>query len=116
METSISKQQSESGHVELSIRGRLTAANATEIKKRLREMLLESVGDVFIDLSGVDFIDSSGLAVLVAVLKLTRERGGTLKLFGLQDGPREVFHLTRLDRIFDLHADRDSAGTGIAPS
>jgi anti-anti-sigma factor len=60
-------------------------------------------------MSGVSFLDSSGLAALVSGLKAAREAGGTLKLAGVNEQARQVFEITRLDQVFELYPDRDAA-------
>ena len=62
-----------------------------------------------IDVSGVDFIDSIGLAVLVQMLKRVRANNGNLCLCGLTSAVRTILHLTRLERAFRLYTDVDAA-------
>jgi anti-sigma B factor antagonist len=64
---------------------------------------------IVIDLSGVAFIDSSGLGVLVRALKQTREAGGQLKLVINSEQTLKLFHITALDQTFDIAATRDAA-------
>ncbi len=75
----------------------------------MRSAILEAIGRkevsrVAVNLSGVNYIDSSGVATLVEALQLARSRNCPLVLFGLQKGAREVLELARLDRIFDIRA------------
>jgi anti-sigma B factor antagonist len=64
---------------------------------------------IVVNLSGVPFVDSSGLAILVKGLKNCRGNGGNLYLCGLQPAVLQVFGLTRLDRAFTVFADEASA-------
>jgi anti-sigma B factor antagonist len=74
---------------------------------RLRDAVLKHAasGDplAVVDLSGVDFLDSTGLGVLVACLKRFRTLGGDLRLVVVTDRVRKVFEITGLDRAFALH-------------
>jgi anti-sigma B factor antagonist len=57
----------------------------------------------------VSFIDSSGLASLVSGLKLARERGGWLRLAGVNEQVASIFKMTLLDRVFELYPNVDAA-------
>ena len=57
---------------------------------------------VVLDLSRVDFLDSSGLGAVIALLKRVTNRSGDLKLCGLNRRVRLVFEITRAHRVFDI--------------
>jgi len=76
---------------------------------KMRSAILEGinrkdVAQVAVNLTGVNYIDSSGVATLVEGLQLARTRNCRFVLFGLQRGTREVLELARLDRIFEIRA------------
>ena len=85
---------------------------------RLREALIEATAGrpavVVVDLAGVTFIDSSGVATLVEAMKLAKAAGLTLVLCGMIDKVRDVFALARLDKFFRLAATRREA-LGLVP-
>ena len=62
----------------------------------------ENCRNVVLDCDGIDFIDSSGLGVLIAVLKRVTEHGGDLKLARLPKKVRMVFEITRAYKIFQI--------------
>jgi anti-sigma B factor antagonist len=62
------------------------------------------IAQVAVNLGGVNYIDSSGIATLVEGLQLARSTQRRLVLFGLQKGAREVLELARLDKIFEIRA------------
>ena len=66
-------------------------------------------GPVILDLSRVDFIDSSGLGAIVAVMKFLAP-ARKLELAALTPNVERVFHLTRMDSVFPIHAAAPSAG------
>ena len=81
--------------------GRLVAAVAPS----LREELAGRVGDgsnVLFDLSKMTHIDSSGLGVLVQILQKTKAGGGKVVLAGMQPGPKIVFDITKVSRVFEI--------------
>jgi len=55
-----------------------------------------------VDLSGVSYIDTSGLATLVEAVRIARKQGTRLILGGIHDQPRYFFEITHLDRLFDI--------------
>ncbi len=71
----------------------------------------KEVRQVAVNLSGVNYIDSSGVATLVEGLQFARSRNCRFVLFGLQRAAREVLELALLDKIFDIRAtERDVFG------
>lgn len=92
----------------VSIAGRFTAGNESlfisEIKK--------NAGDVFkivLDCSQMEYIDSTGLGVIVRFLKDFTAKGGRLALADLQATPKLVFEITRAYKIFDIYDTKDLA-------
>ena len=76
---------------------------------RMRSAILEGinrkeVSKVAVNLGGVSYIDSSGVATLVEGLRLARTRNCRFVLFGLRKETNEVLVLARLDRIFEICA------------
>lgn len=59
--------------------------------------------DVVLDCAAVEFIDSSGLGLLIAMLKRVAERGGELKLAGITKKMRMVIEITRTHKIFRIY-------------
>ena len=78
--------------LKVEIDGRLVAA----VAPALREEILG------FDLSGMAHIDSSGLGVLVQVLQKVKAGGGKVVLAALQSGPKIVFDITKVSRVFEI--------------
>ena len=74
----------------------------------MRELTQDRSGRVLLDLSSVDFIDSSGLGAIVAALKQLQP-GQKMVLCGLTPTVAKVFRLTRMDSVFPIFDDMDSA-------
>lgn len=83
---------------------------------QVREAILAAVKDkrspVIVNLEGVTYIDSSGVATLVEGLQLTRGYEGAFRLSGLSDRVREVFELARLEKVFAIYSDVETALNG----
>ncbi|SIO48003.1 anti-sigma B factor antagonist [Rhodovulum sp. ES.010] len=87
---------------------RIDSAVAIRFKDRMREVVGEGPGRVVLDLGAVDFLDSSGLGAVVAVMKLLGP-DRRLELCNLTPNVEKVFRLTRMDRVFTIHADCEAA-------
>ena len=86
---------------------RIDAAMAVQFKEDMRQMIEGGPDHVILDLSEVEFIDSSGLGAIVASMKLMK--GGRLDLAGLTPMVDKVFRLTRMDTVFKLFNSIDDA-------
>lgn len=86
---------------------RLDASCAVVFKDSVRATLSGHEGRVLLDLSQVEFVDSSGLGALVAVMKMLG--GRRLELANPGEVVRKVLSLTRMDRVFVLHDSRADA-------
>lgn len=80
----------------------LDAGNSNEFKQMITPHL-ESHRLVIIDLSTLDFVDSSGLGALLSCLRATNNKGNQLKLIGLTKPVRALFELVRMHRIFSIY-------------
>jgi anti-sigma B factor antagonist len=87
---------------------------------RLREALVGIVVGgqprVVLDLQAVDFIDSTGLGILVGVLKRTRSQGGDLRLVSTRQSLRRLLELTDLGQAFPLAASVEAATVATDPA
>lgn len=87
----------------------LDAGNVSEFREALANVLEDSDRFVLLDLSQVEFVDSSGLGTILSLLRRLIGAGGDLKVCGV-DGPvRTLFELVRLHRVMDIFQDCESA-------
>jgi len=93
----------------VTLSGSLDATVSGELRLALQQALSRGVRALILDLSAVSFVDSSGLAALVSILKAARTRQAEVALCSLALPVRTVLELTRLDRVFDIYADVDQA-------
>lgn len=95
------------------ISGDIDFANSPEVRQSLLREIRESrVPRVVVNLSGVRYIDSSGVASLIEGLKASRDLGSRFILFGLSTAAREVLQLSRLLKVFEIY---DSEEKALAP-
>jgi len=75
---------------------------------KLREQLVDLVADgkyhLVVDMENVDFLDSTGLGVLVGGLKRVRAHGGSLRLVCTQERILKIFRITGLTKVFPIHS------------
>jgi anti-sigma B factor antagonist len=88
---------------------RADATFASEARTELQDLVDAGRVRFAFDLSGVTFVDSSGLSVLVTALKKTRASGGDVALVGLTPPVRSLIELTRLQSSFWMFDDLDAA-------
>ncbi|MFH0963584.1 MAG: STAS domain-containing protein [Planctomycetota bacterium] len=86
----------------IDIAGDVNMLTSDSLRDELKELVKENETRVAINLSGVAFMDSSGIATLVECLGRVRKQGGTLRLFGVRDRIRDMFAMARLDKMFSI--------------
>ncbi|HYE34020.1 STAS domain-containing protein [Methylocaldum sp.] len=82
---------------------RIDAHNSGELKDYILKLLEDGHTRLVVNLSGVRFIDSSGLGALLSGYKNASLRSGSFVLAGLQPRVQSMFELTRLHRVFDIY-------------
>ena len=92
----------------IHLRGHLNAESSRALRSIIQE-LLDGSPRLVLDMQEVDFIDSTGLGVVVGGLKAAVEKGGNLYIAGLQRKPRMVFEITRAHRYFRVFATVEEA-------
>ena len=97
------------GWAVLAVSGEVDVATAPRLRERLVGLVSEGRHRIVVDLEGVDFLDSTGLGVLVGALKRVRTHGGDLALVCTQPRVLKVFEITGLTKVFPMHASVDEA-------
>jgi anti-sigma B factor antagonist len=87
---------------------RVDASKAPLFKDEMTKCIESGQNQLVLDLSGVDFVDSSGLGAIVACLKRLGPRGN-LAIAGAKGAVSRLFTLTRMDKVFTLHDTVDAA-------
>ncbi len=94
----------------VDVKGDIDLYNSPEVRKVILEELKEKkTPRVIVNLSGVRYIDSSGVASLVEGLKVSRTLSSRFMLYGLSPAAREVLELSRLIRVFEVYASEEEA-------
>ena len=93
----------------VELRGRIDAAKGPDVKSQLAELIASGESRLVINLKSIDFIDSTGLGVLVSCLRRCVASGGDLCLADVPEFARSIFELTRLTRVFRIDYSEDEA-------
>ena len=97
------------GHTVLAVKGEVDVYTAPRLRERLVELVTEGKRKIVVDLEGVDFLDSTGLGVLVGGLKRLRSNDGEMSLVSTQSRILKVFEITGLTKVFSIHDSVESA-------
>lgn len=93
----------------IALAGEVDLNDSSMLKARFDTLLESKPPRLYVDMSGVTYIDSSGLAVLIEMMQRLHTYGGALVLYGLQATVQNVFHISRLDQVFQIHPDKTAA-------
>ena len=97
------------GYAVLAVFGEVDVYTAPHFRERLIELVSEGKHRIVVDLEGVDFLDSTGLGVLVGGLKRLRSHDGDLLLVCTQSHILKVFEITGLTKVFSIYVTIDDA-------
>jgi anti-sigma B factor antagonist len=84
----------------LPLEGEIDLHRSPRVERSLASMIKKHPDRIVVDLSGVTFIDSSGMAVLIRAMQNMKEYGGMLTLSGINENVRPIFETARLDQVF----------------
>ena len=93
----------------ISVSGEIHVTTAPEFSQRLNDAIAAGTRGVVIDMSGVEFIDSTGLSVLLNGLRRVTRAEGRLALVVSNPTVLRLFEITKLDSTFDLQPTREAA-------
>ncbi len=88
----------------LRLRGEIDLENSPQLRERLLDIVQQQPPRMIVDLTGVSYMDSSGVGTLVELKRNLERSGGRLVLVGLQPRVRSVFEITQLDKFFVIAA------------
>ena len=94
----------------VEVQGEINLSTSQELKKSFEKLPIKKI---VVDLEQVGYIDSSGLATLVEMLKKVRGQGGSLGLAGMSDKVKSLFEITKLDKLFQIYPNQKEAITGV---
>ena len=93
----------------VSLRGEIDVYTAPRLRQALIDLVEGGAKDIVVDMDRVDFLDSTGLGVLVGGLKRVKSNEGEMKLVVTQDRIMKIFDITGLSKVFPIHGSLDEA-------
>ena len=93
----------------LELAGEIDMKNFVELRGKFKELYQDRPQLIVINMTGVGFMDSSGLATLVGALKWCRQNSSELKLVGMSERVRGIFEICRLESIFQIYDSESEA-------
>jgi anti-anti-sigma factor len=93
----------------ISLAGNLEARSIGAINQVVLPLIENGNAKLVFDCSGLRYVTSPALGILINYYKKTQAGGGDTKFFGLEDNILEIFRIVGLTRTFDIHADESSA-------
>ena len=103
------QRKEEGSVVVLKLSGRLDLASGATLKDEIKNLSKSEQTLIHLNLEEVDFINSSGLGVLVSIMKEIRMQKGRLTLSNLVSYVQEIFEITQLSHIFEIFTSEEEA-------
>lgn len=85
-----------------SLNGELDLSTANKLKDDLYKSVEEKLSDVVIDMTNLEYIDSTGIGVLVGLMKKLRTQGKDIKISNAKDNVKRIFKITGIDQIISM--------------
>ncbi len=87
----------------LTLAGEIDVYTAPRLRQAIIDLVEAGKTNLVIDMEKVDFLDSTGLGVLVGGLKRVKTTDGTLAIVATQDKILKIFDITGLNKVFSIH-------------
>lgn len=109
----VSVERVDGGVVIVAVSGEVDKNSSPQVRDTLVPLFAEKLRAVVVDLSGVSYIDSSGIATLTEGLQLSHRSGMAFRLSGMPPEIKHVFEVARLVGIFEIFDTREAALEGL---
>jgi anti-sigma B factor antagonist len=93
----------------LTLQGEIDVYTAPRLRQAIIDLVDGGATKIVVDMAKVDFLDSTGLGVLVGGLKRVRMKDGSLTIVATQDKILKIFDITGLNKVFTIHPSVDEA-------
>lgn len=103
------KMETKNGLIVCYVEGEIDINTSPGVKKSFDKLISSKAPKIIVNLSKVTYVDSSGLATLVEILKNMRSYGGKLKLSNMSSKIKSLFEITKLEKLFDIAISEEEA-------
>jgi anti-sigma B factor antagonist len=103
--------RAEGGRTVVEVSGEIDVYTAPKLREQIAELVDAGRHDIVVDMRRVEFLDSTGLGVLVGGLKRIRQHDGSMRLVCTQERILKIFRITGLTKVFPIH---ESVATAVA--
>jgi len=97
------------GKTIVAVGGEIDVYTAPKLRDKITELVAAGVYDLVIDMEAVEFLDSTGLGVLVGGLKKVRAHDGSMRRICNQERLLKIFRITGLAKVFAIHGSQADA-------
>ena len=87
---------------DVALTGEIDFASTPAVRERLLAVMENGAQEIVLHLAGLDYVDSSGLALFIEAKKLLAETGRTIRIADISPQVAKIFHLTQLGELFGL--------------
>ncbi len=85
-----------------AIGGEIDFSGSAKVREALHRFIKRTSGEVSLDLEGLEYLDSSGLAVLIEARRVLQEQGRSIRIVAVRDQVRKIFELTQVAELFGI--------------
>ena len=107
------KTESKNGLMICRVDGDIDINCSPDMKKVFDKLISQKTPKIVIEMTRVAYVDSTGLATLVWILKNMRSYGGKMRLSGMSPKIKSLFEITKLDKLFEIMASEEEAIAGL---
>jgi len=113
MNLKVETRNVQEGVAVIGLSGEVDVYTSPRLKQEMVDLLNRGTVKLVVDLSAVEYLDSTGLGVLIGGLKRARERDGDLRLICDNLRILRIFEITGLTKIFDIYRSEEEALAGL---
>ncbi len=113
MKLTVKVERDDNGVALIRIEGEVDMHTSPDVKNTLQSYFRPDISGIVLDLSGVKYMDSSGIATMVEGLQWSTESGCRFVLAGMNETVTDIFVLTKLHNVFEVSADSMTAFNNI---
>lgn len=103
MDLKVNDYTTDDGLTVITVEGEIDVYTAPKLREKLIDLVNKGKFHLLVDMEKVEFLDSTGLGVLVGGLKRVRANDGSLELVCTQERILKIFRITGLTKVFGIH-------------